>query len=85
MTSTELKLQALVAERLKVDPANVPLDRSLMDDLGLDSFDVMEVVLEIETVFPPATLSDERAQGLKTLREVAAYIDEQLNTVTGDE
>ena len=85
MTPTEHKLQTLVAQRLKIAPANVPLDRSLMDDLGLDSFDVMDVVLEIETAFPPVTLSDEKAQALRTLREVAAYIDAQLNKVTGDE
>jgi len=81
MTPTERKLQSLVAERLKIDPADVPLDRSLMDDLGLDSFDVMDVVLEIETAFPPVTLSDEKAQALRTLREMAAYIDEQLANV----
>lgn len=78
MTPTERKLQSLVATKLKIDPAEVSLERSLLDDLGLDSFDVMDVVLEIETAFAPATLSDEKAQGLKTLREVASYIDDQL-------
>ncbi|MBI3242248.1 MAG: acyl carrier protein [Chloroflexi bacterium] len=81
-TSTELQLQQLVAAKLKVGPERVPLDQSLMDDLGLDSFDVMSVILEIEEAFAPATLSDEAAQELKTLREVAAYIDEQLANQT---
>jgi acyl carrier protein len=77
-TPTELKLQRLVAARLKVEPERVPLDQSLTDDLGLDSFDVMGVILEIEEAFSPATLSDEAAQELKTLRQVAAYLDRQL-------
>jgi acyl carrier protein len=77
-TPTELKLQRLVAARLKVEPERVPLDQSLTDDLGLDSFDVMGVILEIEEAFTPATLSDEAAQELKTLRQVAAYLDREL-------
>jgi acyl carrier protein len=77
-TPTELKLQRLVAAKLKIEPERVPLDRSLADDLGLDSFDVMGVILEIEEAFAPAALSDEAAQELKTLREVAAYLDQQL-------
>ena len=77
-TPTELKLQRLVAAKLKVEPERVPLDQSLTDDLGLDSFDVMGVILEIEEAFAPATLSDEAAQELKTLGEVAASIDKQL-------
>lgn len=83
-TPTERKLQALVAEKLKVDPERVPLDRSLMDDLGLDSFDVMGVVLEIESLFAPASLSDADAAQLKTLREVAAHIDRQLQGGQGE-
>ncbi|MBI5830284.1 MAG: acyl carrier protein [Chloroflexi bacterium] len=74
-THTELALQILVAQKLKIAPARVPLDQSLLDDLGLDSFDVMNVILELEQAFPPVSLSDEAAQELKTLRELAAYID----------
>ena len=78
MTPTELKLQSIVADKLKIDSSKVPLDQSITDDLGLDSFDIMAVILEIEQTFPPVTLSDETAQNLKTLRDVATYIDEQL-------
>ncbi|MEK7311456.1 MAG: acyl carrier protein [Chloroflexota bacterium] len=78
MTPTELKLQSIVAEKLKIDSSKVLLDQSVTDDLGLDSFDVMAVILEIEQAFPPVTLSDDAAQNLKTLRDVATYIDEQL-------
>ena len=77
MTPTELKLQTLVAAKLKIDPDHVPLDLALSDDLGLDSFDVMAIILEIEQAFPPVSLSDEAAQNLKTLRELAGYIDKQ--------
>ena len=76
-TPTEQRLQALVAERLKIGPRRVPLDQSLLEDLGLDSFDVMGIILEIEEAFAPVTISDKSAEDLKTLREVAAFIDAQ--------
>lgn len=75
ITPTEKKLQALAAAKLKVDPAQVPLDQFFLDDLGLDSFDVMAIIVEIEQAFPSVSLSDDAAQGLKTLQEVAEYID----------
>ena len=80
VTPTELKLQALIAKKLRIDPAQVPLDQALTADLGLDSFDLMAIIIEIEELFPSVSLSDEAAQNLKTLREVAAYIDGQMTT-----
>lgn len=80
MTPTELRLQSIVAEKLKIDPSRVPLDKSIGDDLGLDSFDIMAIILEIEQAFPSISLSDEAAQNLKTLRDVAAYIDKPAGT-----
>lgn len=78
LTHTEQKLQAIAASRLQVTPEEVPLDQSLLDDLGLDSFDVVAVILEIEQAFAPVSLADKSAQELRTLREVAAYVDRQL-------
>ena len=77
-TPTERRLQALAAAKLKIDPAQVPLDQSFLDDLGLDSFDVMAIIVEIEQAFPSVSLSDDAAQGLKTLREVGEYIDRKI-------
>ncbi len=76
-TPTERKLQELVAVKLEIEPDQVPLDQALLGDLGLDSFDLMAVVLEIEEAFAPVTVSDKSAEELKTLREVAAYIDHE--------
>lgn len=66
---------AIVAARLLVPPEQVPLDAPIMDGLGLDSFDAMGVVLDIEAAYEDVTLGDPAARELATLREVAAYID----------
>jgi acyl carrier protein len=75
--STVQQLQAIVAERLQTVPEWVPLDRSLLDDLGLDSFDVLAIVLEIEERFAPISLTEAAVTELVTLRDVAAYIDRE--------
>jgi acyl carrier protein len=75
---TEQKLQAIVAPKLRISPEQVPLDKSLLEDLSLDSFDLMTVILEIEEAFTPVSISDKSAEELLTLRELAAYIDQEL-------
>jgi len=77
-TSTEQKLQAIVAPKLKLLPEQVALDQSLVEDLSLDSFDIMEVILEIEETFAPVSIADKSAEELMTLRDVAHYIDSEL-------
>jgi acyl carrier protein len=76
-TPTEQKLQAIIAKKLQVALEQVPLDQSLTEDLGLDSLDMMAVILEIEKVFAPISVLDKSAAELKTLSEVAAYIDRE--------
>ena len=77
-TPTEQKLQAIVAPKLKLLPEQVPLDQSLVEDLSLDSFDIMEVILEIEETFAPVSIADKSAEELMTLRDVAHHIDSEL-------
>ena len=81
-TLTERHLQGLVAPRLDVDPDRVPLDEPFMAAIGLDSFDAMEVVLDIEAAYERVDLSDPEARDLATLREVAAYIDRRMARVS---
>ncbi|PYV11114.1 MAG: hypothetical protein DMG23_05265 [Acidobacteria bacterium] len=77
-TLTEQKLQAIVGRKLKIGPEGVPLNQSLLEGLGLDSIDAMAVILEIEQEFAPVTFSERAAEELKTLRDVASYIDRQM-------
>ncbi|MCZ7569855.1 MAG: phosphopantetheine-binding protein [Ardenticatenaceae bacterium] len=74
-TQTERTLQGIVAAKLRVDPDQVPLDQPLLEDMGLDSFVIVEIMMEIDIVFAPITVSDRPLETLRTLRDVAAYID----------
>ena len=73
--TTEQKLQEIVATRLKVGPERVDLDKLITEELGLDSMDFANVVVDIEEAFAPVTLSDDAARNVRTLRELADYID----------
>lgn len=86
ITRTEQELQGIVARRLEIELFQVDLDANLLGDLGLDSFDLIGVVLEIETSFHPVSLGNKSAEEIKTLRELATYIDDELSRLpaTGD-
>jgi len=72
---TERRLQEIVAKKLQIEPTEVPLDAPLMDDSILDSMDKMMVILEIEEQFAPVDLSARDATDLRTIRELAAFLD----------
>ncbi len=78
ITDTERQVRAIVARKLNMDPEQIPLGESLLEGLGLDSFSIMTLVLEIEESFPSVNLSDQAILELPTLSDVAAYIDRAL-------
>ena len=72
---TEERVVSIVAARLQVPPAQVPLDEPIIGGLGLDSFEAMEVVLDIEAAYGHVSLTEADARELTTLRQVIDYID----------
>ena len=78
ITDTERQVRAIVARKLNMEPDQVPLGESLLEGLGLDSFSIMTLVLEIEESFPSVNLSDQAILELPTLSALAAYIDREL-------
>ena len=66
------EIQAIVGARLKIPPSDVPLDRNLSIDLGLEALDVIGVLLELEERFGPLPTDASGAQ-LQTLGDLATY------------
>lgn len=71
------KLQAIVVEELGVDQADVTRDASILDDLGADSLDVVELIMAIEEEFD-VTVEDETVQKLKTVGDVLTHIEKEV-------
>ena len=73
MSEVVERVKRIVIDRLGVDEAEVTLEASFKDDLGADSLDVVELVMELEDEFD-MEISDEDAEKITTVGEVVAYI-----------
>lgn len=78
--SVEERVLAIVATKLKVPPEQVPLDEPIIGGLGLDSYEAMEVVLDIESAYDHVSLTEADARELTTLRQVIDYIEHTAST-----
>ena len=71
--SLEQKVRSIVAEQLGVDLAEVRSDASILDDLGADSLDVVEMVMSLEESFD-IEVPDDDVEALRTVADVERYI-----------
>ncbi len=72
--STFEKVKKIVADKLGVDEAKVTESAAFVNDLGADSLDVVEFVMEVEKEFE-ITIPDEEAAKLVTVGDAVKYID----------
>lgn len=68
------KVKDIVSEKLGVDKAKVVETASFVNDLGADSLDVVEFVMEVEKEFS-ITIPDEEATKLATVGDAVKYIE----------
>ena len=69
------KVQEIIVKELKVDAAKVTLEASLKDDLGADSLDAVEIVMDIEDEFG-VEIDDTKAEAISTVGDLVTYIEE---------
>ena len=65
----------VVSSKLDVEKSKVTPSSRFIDDLGADSLDVVEMVMELEEKFS-VTISDSAAEKLKTIEDVVTYVKE---------
>ena len=63
-----------LAKQFELDPETITLDTNLIDDIGADSLDVVELVMELEDSFG-ISISDEDAAELYTVRRIVEYLE----------
>ena len=68
------KVQNILAEQFEIDPETVTMETSLIDDLGADSLDVVELIMSLEDNYGIA-ISDEDAAELHTVRRIVEYLE----------
>lgn len=74
MATTLERIAKIVSERLGVDESQVKPEATFKDDLGADSLDVVELVMELEDEFD-LEISDEDAEKISTVGDVIEYIE----------
>ena len=68
------KVQSALASQFELDPETITMDTNIMDDLGADSLDVVELIMSLEDEFGIA-ISDEDAAQLYTVRRIVEYLE----------
>ena len=67
------KMKDLIAEQLNVDPSDVSENASFQDDLGADSLDLFELVMNLEEEYG-IEIPTEELETLKTVGDVINYL-----------
>lgn len=71
------RVTKIIVDRLGVDEAQVSLEASFKDDLGADSLDVVELVMELEDEFD-MQISDDDAEKIATVGDAVNYINSKM-------
>ena len=71
------KVRNIIVKELKVDAEKVTLEASLKDDLGADSLDAVEIVMDIEDEFD-IEIDDTKIDAVATVGDLVAYIEQVI-------
>uniref|UniRef100_UPI003FF0244D acyl carrier protein n=1 Tax=Prevotella sp. TaxID=59823 RepID=UPI003FF0244D len=74
MSDIESKVKAIIVDKLGVDEAEVNPAASFTNDLGADSLDTVELIMEFEKEFN-ISIPDDQAEKIGTVGDAIAYIE----------
>ncbi|WP_342525854.1 acyl carrier protein [Chryseomicrobium sp. FSL W7-1435] len=77
MSTVVERVTKVIVDRLGVDESEVKMEASFREDLGADSLDVVELVMELEDEFD-MEISDEEAENISTVGSAVTYIEGKL-------
>ena len=73
------KLKALIAEQLGVDEDNITLEATFVEDLGVDSLDLVELSMALEDEFGIEEMAEEDMANIKTVGDLVEYLGKHLD------
>ncbi|MBO5804139.1 MAG: acyl carrier protein [Bacteroidales bacterium] len=77
MAEIASKVKAIIVDKLGVDESEVTNTASFTNDLGADSLDTVELIMEFEKAFN-ITIPDDAAEEISTVGDAVKYIEEKL-------
>ena len=72
-------VKAIIVEKLGVDPSEVTETASFTNDLGADSLDIVELIIEFEKQFNIEIPDDDAGEKIATVGDAIKYIENKVN------
>ncbi len=79
MASILERIRGIIVDKLGVEAKEVTPEASFANDLGADSLDTVELIMELEKEFN-ITIPDQDAQKISTVGDVVKYIEVRINS-----
>ena len=76
MSDVATKVKAIIIDKLGVDEAEVTDSASFTNDLGADSLDTVELIMEFEKEFD-IQIPDDKAENIATVKDAISFIESQ--------
>ena len=77
MQDVQHKINAILIEKLGIPESQITSDASFVKDLGIDSLDYAELVMEFEQTFD-VKIPDDDAERMQTIGQAVSYIESKL-------
>ena len=78
MSEIEARVKAIIVDKLGVDESEVTPNASFTNDLGADSLDTVELIMELEKEFG-MSIPDDQAENISTVQDAIDYIANNAN------
>lgn len=78
MSDIKTRVIAIIVDKLGVEESEVNNEASFTNDLGADSLDTVELIMEFEKEFNIA-IPDDQAENIQTVGDAVSYIEENAN------
>ena len=72
------KIKEIIIDKLGIDVGKISMDAKFIDDLGADSLDTVELIMQFEEEFG-IEIPDEEAEGLLSVGQAVDYITNKLS------
>ena len=76
MSEIAEKVKQIIVDKLGVDDSEVTNEASFTNDLGADSLDTVELIMEFEKEFD-VSIPDEQAENIQTVGQAVEYLENQ--------
>ncbi|HRG67963.1 MAG: acyl carrier protein [Saprospiraceae bacterium] len=74
MSTIAERVKKIIVDKLAVDEAEVTIEASFVNDLGADSLDTVELIMEFEKEFD-TSIPDDQAEKIQTVGQAIAYLE----------